>query len=381
MLLDLRYIKPSTQPIRSSWDEDKLQELTESIREQGVIVPIKVRPVEDLPGPCGGHGYRAVTRENAPPNESGDRDDHIVECPTCDKMVSWAWPARVIDGEEWDPWEQIGEEMPPTNPPFEIVYGHRRVEAARRAGLTEIEAVVEGVDDTNTLIQALIENTQREDMAPLDKARAYRNLMAATGWSQTELQRRGIASHQLVSALVQLLDEPEVIQSMIVNPGPGTPTKEERGITWAHVSVVRETGIPAAGREAVLAKANEELLSRSETRRVAEAYRDARTDEERAAVLKVRGDHPAFERAVEVQSGIDRAEEIKTRTIQRKHQEHDREVAEFFDAVRAFMVVVETMTTAVDFGKFSPEGAKFAIRRIDSLIEKLQELKEQLNHE
>ena len=79
--------------------------------------------------------------------------------------------------------------------------------------------------------------------------------------------------------------------------------------------------------------------------------------------------------------GVDRAEEIRERKVSKRHQENDREVAEFFDAVKSFRAVVDTMMSAVDFGKFSDEGARFAVRRIDTLIEKLQDLRGQLTNE
>ena len=47
MNIPLTNIQPSPQPVRSSWDEAKMAELIESIRERGVIAPIKVRPVGD----------------------------------------------------------------------------------------------------------------------------------------------------------------------------------------------------------------------------------------------------------------------------------------------------------------------------------------------
>jgi len=43
--IPLAQIKPSPRPVRSSWDEEAMEELAQSIREQGVIAPIKVRPV------------------------------------------------------------------------------------------------------------------------------------------------------------------------------------------------------------------------------------------------------------------------------------------------------------------------------------------------
>jgi ParB/RepB/Spo0J family partition protein len=363
MLIDLRNIKPSSQPIRSSWDEDKMNELAQSIKEHGVIVPIKVRPDGDLL-PCRYHGLQYLSADGVPMNPDAEEP-----CFRCTDLR-----ARVYQEDE-----ETGEESP-KEAVFEVVYGHRRVDAARRAGLAEIECIVEGMEDSDALVQALIENVQREDMSPLDKARAFRQLMDNTGWSAQDIGRKGIASGDLVRVLLPLLDESPEIQKLIGTGGVGRRTYDDL-VSYQAVTEVRRTGLNSEAKLAVLQKAASEGLSHDEARRVAEAYRDAKTEDERQAVLKVRGDHPAFERAVQVQAGVDWADALKARSTERKHQENDAEVAQFFDAVRSFNMVVETVMAAVDFGKFSPEGARFAIRRIDSLIAKLQELKEQLNNE
>jgi len=301
--IPINQINPSPHPVRSSWDEDAMQELAQSIREQGVIVPIKVRP--------------------------------------------------------------IGSD-------YEIVYGHRRVEAARRAGLEEIPAIVEGVEDTDALIQALIENVQREDMSHLDIAKALAQIKEMTGKTNKQISDMfGWKSGSSVTGHLAML-APNLLPIIESHDQDLQPT---------HIIYAKAAANTPNEEARILQKVVDEGLTELETRRVAHAYRDARTDDEREAILKVRGDHPAFERAVAVQMGVDRAEEIQERKTTRRHQENDREVAQFFDAVRAFMMVVETMISAVDFGKFSQEGARFATRRIDALIEKLQQLKGQLNNE
>jgi ParB family chromosome partitioning protein len=59
---------------------------------------------------------------------------------------------------------------------FQIIAGERRFRAAQMAGLTEMPAVVVDQDDDNSYIDALIENIQREDLNPLDRAEALRRL-------------------------------------------------------------------------------------------------------------------------------------------------------------------------------------------------------------
>ena len=361
--IPLAQIQPSPRPVRSSRDEEAMEELAQSIREQGVIAPIKVRPAAEVLANC----------EHGPQTCCG-----ILEMEADAKYGD----GNFAEGGAWCDWcahRLFAEE----GPYWEIVYGHRRVEAARRAGLTEILAIIDGIDDAAALIQALIENVQREDLGTLDKARALRDIQDITGWSQHEMARRGVLGQSYVGKLLALLDEPPEIQVLIGSPTEGKRTAEDEPaiIGERHVREVRLLGLDETNKIDVLKKAADERLTAAQTAIVAKAYRDAKTAEEREAILKVRGDHPAFERAVAVQMGIDRAEEIQERKTVKRHQENDREVAQFFESVRAFMLVVETMITAVDFGKFSKEGARFAMRRIDALIEKLQVLKEQLNGE
>ena len=70
---------------------------------------------------------------------------------------------------------------------YEIVAGERRYRAAELAGLTRIPAVVRSLTDEESLTVALIENIQREDLNPIEAARAYKQLMEDYGLTQTQL--------------------------------------------------------------------------------------------------------------------------------------------------------------------------------------------------
>ena len=361
--IPLAQIKPSPRPVRSSRDEEAMEELAQSIREQGVIAPIKVRPAAEVLANCE-HGPQTCCGILEMEGDAKYGDGNFAEGGAwCD------WCAHRLFAEEGPYWE--------------IVYGHRRVEAARRAGLTEILAIIDGIDDAAALIQALIENVQREDLGTLDKARALRDIQDITGWSQHEMARRGVLGQSYVGKLLALLDEPPEIQVLIGSPTEGKRTAEDEPaiIGELHVRAVRLLGLDETNRIDVLKKAADERLTAAQTVIVAKAYRDAKTDAERDAVIKVRGDHPAFERAVSVQMGMDREEAEVSYHERKEREQYDRDVAQFLEAVRTFTVMLETAASAVNFGKFSKEGARFAMRRIDALIEKLQALKEQLNGE
>lgn len=308
--INLSLIKPSPNPVRKTWNEGKMDELAQSIREQGVIVPIKVRP--------NGEGY-------------------------------------------------------------EIVYGHRRAEAAKRAGLAEIPAIVEGVDDTDALIQALIENLQREDMNAEDKGRAMEELQALTGWSGREIDRQGIASEGLVRRWLHYKSEMDNGLRTIVR------TQDD-----SHVMQVDEArralGDDIEAKRAVVGKAISEELNYKDTRAVADAYVKADTPELKQSVL----DTPVKSGDVKLQSpeailrqarkklGIEGVREfdreVKEEKKKAKLEIQDSAVKEFIEQTRAYNLSVHGAIENVDYGRFSPEAAQFAIRRLVGLQDAISEL-------
>lgn len=92
---------------------------------------------------------------------------------------------------------------------YEIVDGHRRVEACRRAGLEEVEAVVEGLDNDTSYIQALVVNEVREDLSLMDRARSYRRLHDELGLEWEEIAASLGKSVRRIEEVVALLDEPK----------------------------------------------------------------------------------------------------------------------------------------------------------------------------
>ena len=131
--------------------EDSLEELAESIRAQGVVQPIVVRPVESTLG--------------------GQR--------------------------------------------YEIVAGERRWRAAQLAGLHEIPAIVRDIPDQAAVAVALIENIQREDLNPMEEARALQRLINDFDLTHTAAATAVGRSRVMVSNLLRLLDLPEAVRSML----------------------------------------------------------------------------------------------------------------------------------------------------------------------
>lgn len=91
---------------------------------------------------------------------------------------------------------------------YELIVGERRWRAARRAGLERIPAIVRRDVDGPSLELALIENMARQDLNPVDEARACAALVEELGLSKQDVARRVGRSRAAVSNLIRLLDLP-----------------------------------------------------------------------------------------------------------------------------------------------------------------------------
>jgi ParB family chromosome partitioning protein len=92
---------------------------------------------------------------------------------------------------------------------YELVAGERRWRAARQAGLDKVPAVIRDSEQAERLQVALIENMVREDLNPVEEARACAALVEDLGLSKEELARRVGRSRPAVSNLIRLLDLPD----------------------------------------------------------------------------------------------------------------------------------------------------------------------------
>jgi len=98
---------------------------------------------------------------------------------------------------------------------YELVAGERRWRAARLAGLREIPALVRERDDAEALELALVENMAREDLNPVEEARACAALVEELGLTREEVGRRVGRSRVAVSNLLRLLDLPDETLDLI----------------------------------------------------------------------------------------------------------------------------------------------------------------------
>jgi len=92
---------------------------------------------------------------------------------------------------------------------YELIAGERRWRAAQEAGLAKVPAIVRDQERAERLQVAVIENMVREDLNPVDEARACAALVDELGLSKEELARRVGRSRPAVSNLIRLLDLPD----------------------------------------------------------------------------------------------------------------------------------------------------------------------------
>ncbi len=103
----------------------------------------------------------------------------------------------------------------PANGGYQIVAGERRFRAAQAAGLNSVPAIVREVSDREALEVALIENLRREDLSPMDRARAYHRLATEFGLTQEEMADAIGGSRPSIANTMRLLDLPEEVQQAI----------------------------------------------------------------------------------------------------------------------------------------------------------------------
>ncbi|HNI58942.1 MAG TPA: ParB/RepB/Spo0J family partition protein [Pseudomonadota bacterium] len=146
-------ILPAVDNPRQRFDEQRLSELADSIRAQGLVQPlvVRMRTPEDKPG----------------------------------------------DGS------------------FILIAGERRWRASQRAGLKDVPVVVKDVSAAQAFELALVENLQREDLNPIEEAEAYRRLSDEFGYTQEELSRRVGRERATVANALRLLKLPGKVRDQV----------------------------------------------------------------------------------------------------------------------------------------------------------------------
>ncbi len=98
---------------------------------------------------------------------------------------------------------------------FQLIAGERRWRAAKLAGFERIPFIVRQVDDQKMLELALVENLQRRDLNPMEKARAFKQLMQLNNWTQESLADAVGLGRPTVANFMRLLEAPLEVQEAV----------------------------------------------------------------------------------------------------------------------------------------------------------------------
>lgn len=98
---------------------------------------------------------------------------------------------------------------------YELIAGERRFRAAKIAGITKIPALIKNSNDEKSLAIALVENIQRQNLNPIEEAKAYSRLMGEFGLTQDLVSRSVGKDRSSIANILRLLSLPKDVQQMI----------------------------------------------------------------------------------------------------------------------------------------------------------------------
>lgn len=100
---------------------------------------------------------------------------------------------------------------------FQIIAGERRWRASRLAGLKQVPVIIRETTPQGMLEMAIVENVQRIDLNPLERAQAYRRLMDEFGLGNSEISQRVSKSPAYISNTIRLLTLPDAIKDALMS--------------------------------------------------------------------------------------------------------------------------------------------------------------------
>ncbi|MER3421836.1 MAG: hypothetical protein C4293_00015 [Nitrospiraceae bacterium] len=98
---------------------------------------------------------------------------------------------------------------------YELIAGERRLRAAKLAGLQTIPAVVRNSSDEQAMELALVENLQRQDLNPMEAARAYHRLMNEFGFTQETIAQKIGKDRSSIANIARLVNLPNEVQCLV----------------------------------------------------------------------------------------------------------------------------------------------------------------------
>ncbi len=103
----------------------------------------------------------------------------------------------------------------PTSKGYKIIAGERRWRASKQLGIKELRAIVKNADSLKTIELALVENIQREDLNPIEKATAFSELKVHFGLTQEQIAKNVGQDRSTIANTLRLLDLPEEVQDFV----------------------------------------------------------------------------------------------------------------------------------------------------------------------
>lgn len=143
---------------------------------------------------------------------------------------------------------------------YELISGERRWRATKDAGLDTIQAVIRNCGDEESVVLALVENLQREDLNPMEMARAYHRMMNEFGLTQDIIAQRVGCERSSIANIVRLINLPSEIQQLI----------ELNQLSMGHAKVI--LGLPSSSEQLRVAQlVVAQTLSVRETEKLVES--------------------------------------------------------------------------------------------------------------
>ena len=214
--------KPAGRPAKAKTAAKTPARATNTAKPAAKKTAAKAAPKKAVPAPkrALGKGLGAMLSVEGIPASSGDS---VVELKINDISPNEGQPRKNFDDtslqELASSISESGVIQPiivqKKNGGYRIVAGERRWRAARIAGLTVIPAIVRELSDRETMVQALLENLQREDLNPIEEAYAMQNLLKTHKLTQEQLAKKLGKPRATIANTMRLVNLDDSLQEYI----------------------------------------------------------------------------------------------------------------------------------------------------------------------
>lgn len=162
---------------------------------------------------------------------------------------------------------------------YELIAGERRLRAAKLAGMQKIPALIRNVSDQESMVLALVENLQRDDLNPMETARAYQRMLNEFGLTQEAIAQKVACDRSSVANMLRLTSLPAEVQRMI----------EADQLSTGHAKVILGLTTPAA-QISMATQIVSGQLSVREAERLVQGHAEAKKSGKRPIRVPLRSD-------------------------------------------------------------------------------------------